>query len=119
MFSQVALLKKRMKGLSDGAVPLEDVNQAENSIESSTQSPSKEQGEEPEPTESKEIFSLSIHSDWGKIHSRHVLGFLGFFFNYCIISSGQERASVIQLNLWRLCRRESNDRKTFCRSAKK
>lgn len=52
MFLQVALLKKRMKGGSDVAVPLEeDANQAENSAKSSTQSPSKEQGEEPEAPE--------------------------------------------------------------------
>lgn len=52
MFLQVALLKKRMKGGSDGAVLLEgNANQDENSAESSTQSPSKEQGEEPEAPE--------------------------------------------------------------------
>lgn len=56
MFPQVALLKKRMKGVSDGAAPLEgDVNQAENAAESSPQSPSKKQGEEPEATEGNEI----------------------------------------------------------------
>lgn len=59
MFPQVALLKKRMKGVSDGAVPLEgEVNQAENAAQSSTQSPSKEQGEEPEVTEGSEIFFM-------------------------------------------------------------
>lgn len=58
MFPQVALLKKRMKGVSDGAVPLEgEVNQAENAAQSSTQSPSKEQ-EEPEVTEGSEIFFM-------------------------------------------------------------
>lgn len=52
-------MKKRMKGVSDGAVPLEgDVNQAENATESSTQSPSKEQGEEPEASEGNEIFFI-------------------------------------------------------------
>lgn len=59
MFPQVALLKKRMKGVSDGAVPLEgEVNQAENAAQSSTQSPSKEQGEEPEVTDGSEIFFM-------------------------------------------------------------
>lgn len=58
MFPQVALLKKRMKGVSDGAVTLEGgVNQAENAAESSTQSPSKEQ-EELEATEGNEIFFI-------------------------------------------------------------
>lgn len=52
-------MKKRMKGVSDGAVPLEgDINQAENAAESSIQSPSKEQGEEPEATEGNEIFFM-------------------------------------------------------------
>lgn len=59
MFQQVALLKKRMKGVSDGAVPLEgDVNQAEHAAETFTQSPSNEQGEEPEATEGNEIFLI-------------------------------------------------------------
>lgn len=87
-----------MKGISDGAVPPEgDVNQAENASESSTLSPSKEQGEEPEATEGNEIF---LSCFW-RNNNRHFLVscFCCFlFFNCCILFSGQERASVIQLN---------------------
>lgn len=54
MFRQVALLKKRTKGLPDGALE-GDVNQAENAPESSTQSPSKDPGDEPKATEGREI----------------------------------------------------------------
>lgn len=57
---QVALLKKRTKGVSDGAVPLEGgVPQSEDTdATSSTQSPLKEQGVELEGTEGKQIFYL-------------------------------------------------------------
>lgn len=71
MFPQVALLKKRMKGVSDGALE-GDVNEAKSAAESSTQSLSKDQGEEPEATEGNEIFfmlSFSRHS------CRHVIFF--------------------------------------------
>lgn len=54
MFRQVALLKKRTKGLSDGALE-GDVNQAENAPESSTQSPSKDPGDEPKAIGGREI----------------------------------------------------------------
>ncbi|XP_051233199.1 golgin subfamily A member 4 isoform X2 [Dicentrarchus labrax] len=47
--TQVALLKKRTKGVSDGAVG--DVPQSEDAPDSSTQSPLKEQGIEPDVTE--------------------------------------------------------------------
>lgn len=83
MFPQVALLKKRMKGISDGAVPPEgDVNQAENASESSTLSPSKEQGEEPEATEGNEIFLFCLsqwHSCFSKNNNRVCFLFLLFF----------------------------------------
>uniref|UniRef100_A0A674N2B0 Golgin A4 n=1 Tax=Takifugu rubripes TaxID=31033 RepID=A0A674N2B0_TAKRU len=48
--TQVALLKKRTKGLPAGALE-GDVNQAENAPESSTQSPSKDPGDEPKAIE--------------------------------------------------------------------
>lgn len=54
MFRQVALLKKRTKGLPAGALE-GDVNQAENAPESSTQSPSKDPGDEPKAIEGREI----------------------------------------------------------------
>lgn len=54
MFPQVALLKKRTKGLPEGALEGE-VNQAENAPESSTQSPSKDPGDEPKAIEGREI----------------------------------------------------------------
>lgn len=57
-----------MKGVSDGAAPLEgDVNQAENAAESSTQSPSKEQGEEPEATEGLDIYFILNDHQVGKV----------------------------------------------------
>uniref|UniRef100_A0A3Q4AJK1 Golgin A4 n=1 Tax=Mola mola TaxID=94237 RepID=A0A3Q4AJK1_MOLML len=50
--TQVALLKKRLKGVYDGAVPLEgNVPQPADSSDSSTQDSLKEQGEESEVTE--------------------------------------------------------------------
>lgn len=117
MFRQVALLKKRTKGLPDGALE-GDVNQAENAPESSTQSPSKDPGDELKATEGREIrliyFVLSGHQV-GQQRKQSCFN----VFNCCIIFSDQERATVIQLNFWRLCRRESSDRKTSCRSAKK
>ncbi|KAF7659211.1 hypothetical protein LDENG_00001480 [Lucifuga dentata] len=51
--TQVALLKKRCKGVSDGALPSEaEVSQSEDAVDSvsAPQSPSKEQGTEPEVT---------------------------------------------------------------------
>lgn len=54
----MALLKKRVKGVSDGSLPTEgEVPQSEVAQESlsAMQSPSKEQGLEPEGTEGKQI----------------------------------------------------------------
>lgn len=61
-------MKKRVKGVSDDAVPLEgEVNQAENAAQSSTQSPSKEEGEEPEATEGWEIYFILNDHQGGKV----------------------------------------------------
>lgn len=55
-YCQVALLKKRVKGVSDGAMPSEgEVPQPEGAVDSAspTHSPSKEQGLESEVAEGK------------------------------------------------------------------
>lgn len=62
-FLQVALLKKRVKGVSDGAVPLEGDNpQTDDVSDSSRQSPSKEQGEEPEVAEGVHSAKINLLS---------------------------------------------------------
>lgn len=51
-----------MKGVTDGAVPLEgDVSQADNTSDSSAQSPLKEQGEEPEASEGMQTFCVYLY----------------------------------------------------------
>lgn len=75
-----------MKGVSDGAVPLEgDVNQAENAAESSTQSPSKEQGEEPEATEGRAIYFILNDHQVGKVFFMFLIAAL-----YFLIRRGQQ-----------------------------
>lgn len=59
MFRQVALLKKRTKGLPDGALE-GDANQAENAAESSSQSPSEDPGDEPKAIEGREICLICL-----------------------------------------------------------
>lgn len=67
-------MKKRAKGVSAGAVPPEgDVPQfedADSDSASSTQSPLKEQGVEPEVTEGKHIF-ISIFVFWLGAKAKH------------------------------------------------
>lgn len=56
-------MKKRVKGFSAGALPPEgEVPQSEDAVDSAslTQSPSKEQGVEPEITEGKHSFYVSL-----------------------------------------------------------
>lgn len=51
-----------MKGVADGAVPPEgDLNQSDNTSDSSTQSPLKEQGEEPEASEGMQTFCVYLY----------------------------------------------------------
>lgn len=60
-FFQVALLKKRVKVISDGTVPCEDDTlQAGDATNALTQSPLKEQEEVPEVNEGKQFLTVYL-----------------------------------------------------------